>query len=524
MVRVRHQKRIIVVGAGIAGLTAAAYLAKAGHAVMLFEQSEEIGGALATIRKDGYQWDLGPRMLEAFGPNELGGHILKELEVQEQIALEPADRSLVFPDFDVRKPSSPDEADWLRKRLVTLFPAECEGLAHYFRYHEYALRWHSSRMVRERRRVFSRRSGTPAMRRVSRKIRVQDHWSAQRLLDSFLVDPRLKSVFACPLMYRGIQPSELPALFLPLLNAETSFDARLFGTSHARRRPSYHFLSGGGCSLTDAIAEVVRDNGGRIYTGARVERILVDEDHIRGVQLEGGHIESADVVIATGGAQETFFELVGRGYLPLGFAYRIETLQCTGSVFMVHLGVDFDPLPYQPDPLTYYCMTYDIEGAVNACRTGTFHEGHDGFAVFIPTLFTSKFAPNGHHALSILTFAPNVLEGDDWQKRGRELARALISLAESVFPGLREHIMTRVIVTPDDLQARTGQHRHAAWGMAPMLGQAGLGYDTPIAGLWFVGSQSHSGGGILQVMSGARQAAHMILARSLGRFGRRWLR
>ena len=524
MTRARQQQKIIVVGGGVAGLTAAAYLAKAGHPVMLLERSEEVGGGLTPLRKDGYQWDLGPRMVEAFAPGEPGGRILKELGIQRHVALEPADRGVVFPDFDLRKPSSLSEADWLRRRLATLFPFEREGLEGYFRYHEQAWRWHTRRVTRELRGAFSHSPVVSGRRRPPKEIRTREHWSAQRLLDHFLVDPRLKAAFACPLMYRGVLASELPAFYLPLLNAETRFDARLLGASRVRWRPSYHFLRDGGSSLTNAIAEVVREHGGRIYTGARVERILVDEDRVRGVQLEGGHVESARVVIATGGARETFFELVGRGYLPLGFGYRIDTLQVTSSAFAVHLGVDFDPSPYQSDPLVYYCMTYDVEGAVHGCRSGAFHEGRDGFAVFIPSLFAQGLAPGGHHVLSLVTFAPNTLEGEGWQKRGRELARTLVSLAESVFPGLREHIVTRVITTPDDLQERTGQRCHAVWGIAPVLGQEGLGYETPIAGLWFVGSQSRSGGGILQVMIGARQAVRMILARSSGRFGRRWLR
>jgi len=65
--------RAVVVGSGMAGLTAAAYLARDGCDVDLFEQSDHIGGVTATLRLEEFAWDLGPLMLEGFGPGEPAG-------------------------------------------------------------------------------------------------------------------------------------------------------------------------------------------------------------------------------------------------------------------------------------------------------------------------------------------------------------------------------------------------------------------------------------------------------------------
>lgn len=58
----------IVIGSGMSGLTAAAYLAQAGHQVTVYEQFPTIGGVTATLRESGYGWDLGPLLLDNFGP------------------------------------------------------------------------------------------------------------------------------------------------------------------------------------------------------------------------------------------------------------------------------------------------------------------------------------------------------------------------------------------------------------------------------------------------------------------------
>ncbi len=60
--------KTIVIGSGMAGLTAAAYLAKAGHAVTVFEQFPTPGGVTATVEQDGYRWDLGPFVAGRFRP------------------------------------------------------------------------------------------------------------------------------------------------------------------------------------------------------------------------------------------------------------------------------------------------------------------------------------------------------------------------------------------------------------------------------------------------------------------------
>ena len=60
--------RVVIIGSGMAGLCAGAYLARAGCSVEVFEQADHVGGVTATIRKDGFSWDLGPMALEGFGP------------------------------------------------------------------------------------------------------------------------------------------------------------------------------------------------------------------------------------------------------------------------------------------------------------------------------------------------------------------------------------------------------------------------------------------------------------------------
>jgi phytoene dehydrogenase-like protein len=90
------------------------------------------------------------------------------------------------------------------------------------------------------------------------------------------------------------------------------------------------------------------------------------------------------------------------------------------------------------------------------------------------------------------------------------MADKLLAEAERVVPGLRDRAQLRVILTPDDFRVRTHQEHHSFGGCAPVMGKEGAPHRTPIQGLWFIGSQSESRGGVAGVMAGARKAIQMV--------------
>ena len=97
-------KKVIIIGSGMAGLTAGAYLSREGFDVTIYEQFESIGGVTATIHEKGYSWDIGPLLLEGFAPHEKLGKILKELGIDDQIKVIKEDRGIWFPDFKIWHP------------------------------------------------------------------------------------------------------------------------------------------------------------------------------------------------------------------------------------------------------------------------------------------------------------------------------------------------------------------------------------------------------------------------------------
>ncbi|MBN1532417.1 MAG: NAD(P)/FAD-dependent oxidoreductase [Spirochaetes bacterium] len=504
---------IAVIGSGVAGLTAAAYLQENGHSVTVFEQYPELGGVTATLKQDGFSWDLGPMLLEGFGRGEPAGLILEELGIQEKLQLQREERGLVFPDFSIWPQREYRGPYWRRDYLKRVFPSDSGGLDRYYRFYDrmmdlMALHWRSEQTGGLRSFLLRARTW-----RAFQKVREMSEWSAAQLMDHFFQGPELKALYTSILADFVVRPSQFSALAVPAINVETPFDKRMpLQVSKAGPRPSYHYVRGGCEKLVALLADKIRSCGGAIYTNTPVNRIAVQDGRVKGIIHNDHEFKRADTVVASGGVREVMFDLVGKEHLPAEFISRVNDVPLMESVHMIHLGVEYDIGRYQPGGLCYYYQTYDIEDAVNRCQQGIYHEGRDGFLVYVPSLHSPEMAPEGLHAVTVYTIAPNHLDKGDWASRGEELSDTLLREVEKYLPGLRKRVKTTVIMTPDEFKKRTHLKHHAFGGRAPVMGKSGGPHRTPIDGLWFIGSQSEKiGGGVSGTMAASRRVVQMIL-------------
>jgi phytoene dehydrogenase-like protein len=505
--------KAVIIGSGISGLVSAAYLVQAGHQATIYEQFPTIGGVTATLREGGYGWDLGPLLLEKFGPGEEAHNVLVELGVSSQVQVVREDRGVSFPDYALWKPEIYEGPYWRRERLKDLFPEESEALDGYYQFYDRMM----DLMALVRRSEDAGGLAALALKLrlwwAFQKVKNMADWSAKQVMDHYFRRPEIKALFTAILADFVVLPSEFPGLGVPTTHGEAAFDKRIpLQVSRAGPRPGYWYVIGGVGRVIEALAGKIKASGGAIHTNAPVDRILVEDGHVTGVRLASGQVEPADLVLASGGAREVFYNLVGEEHLTSAYLDGIEALTPMESVLMVHLGVDMDPGKYQPAALGYYYGTYDIEGGVQKCRDGDYHEGRDGFLIYVPSMHSLGLAPEGHHAVTVYTIAPNVLKEGTWEDRREELAEKLVVEAERFIPGLREHTQVAITLTPDDFQERTHLQHHAFGGIAPVMGVSNPAHRTPVQGLWFIGAQSESGGGVAGVMVGARRVAQETMA------------
>jgi len=504
--------KVIIIGSGMAGLTAGAYLSKAGHNVTLFEQFPTPGGVTATATQDGYGWDIGPLLLEGFAPGDKGRLILDELGVSEQVPSVHEDRGLSMPEFTLWKPDEYQGPYWRRERLKQLFPEESNALDSYYRFYDKMIQIMSLGRRAETARGLAALWLKLQIWFTFQQVKDKVDWNGGQLMDFYFRSPVLKTFFLGIVADFVTAPSEFPALGVPSIHLETAFDKRIPtfpGTQSAQT--AYSYIIGGCQSMVSAVMGVILKNNGKVITNSTVQHIVIENGRATGVELAGGHIESADLVVASGGMKELFFDLVGRESIPAELVSQIENNRLMESVLMVQLGIDFDPTPYQPAALCYYYKTNDLEGSVQRLRTGIYHEGKEGFLIYVPSLHSPSLAPAGKHAVTIYTIAPDKLAEGTWSAQKETLADLLVAEAEAHIPGLRQHTTTRLILTPEEFRQRTAQKHHSFGGIPPIIGNKPPAHKTPIENLWFIGAQSESAGGVLNVMTGAQKVAKRII-------------
>jgi phytoene dehydrogenase-like protein len=378
--------KVIIIGSGMSGLTAGATLAKAGHEVTIHEQFEAPGGMTATVIQDGFGWDIGPLLLEGFAPGDKCRLILEELGVSERVQAMHEDRGLSMPEFALWKPAEYEGPYWRKERLKQLFAAEAEALDRYYQFYDQMLKLMGIARQSESARGIAGLWLKIRLWLAFQPVKDRVKWSGQQLMDHYFKSPALKTVFLGIVADFVTAPSEFPGLGVPSIHLETAFDKRIPTYPNTRRaQTAYTYISGGCQTLVDAVMGVVIENGGKVLTNSTVSRIVIENGKACGVELADGHIEPADVVLASGGMKEVFFDLVGCEHLPDELAKQIESNRMMESVLMVQLGIDFDPTPYQPAALCYYYMTEDLEGSVKRLRTGDYHEGKEGFLIYVPS-------------------------------------------------------------------------------------------------------------------------------------------
>ncbi len=505
-------KKAIIIGSGIAGLSLAACLQKYGYQTEVFEQHSRPGGVTATLSSNGFKWDLGPMMLEGIAPAEPAGKALKEVFPDFDLKLVRGDRSLFFKDFSIQ-PGDDFNRNWRKKRLSSIFPEERKSIRKFLGMMDTVNDLVTLEKNIPFKNGFIKLLFKAGMSVKYLAVRKYSRMNSCEIVDLFFKNDKLKAYFMMILADMTVLPDEYPALALAFSNQENAYNRKIrqrkvfcFGPGHI----TYRYVEGGNGVLINNIIERLVKNGGRVHTSAPVRKIHIQDNCACGVETSDGVFHESDIVAVSGPAENCFFNMIGREYLDKSWIDKVENLPLMESVFMIHLGIDFNPAEYQPMPLAYYYNTYDVEAGVKRTRQGVPQQGDDGFLIYIPSFHSPDMAPEGKYAVTVYTIAPYRIDGG-WESHRARLEEKLLNHAERIIPGLQQSILEKVVITPEDYGKMVHQVSHHSFGGArPDIITAGIPHKTPFRNLWFIGSQSECGPGVWTQILAAKKISEMI--------------
>jgi phytoene desaturase len=497
--------RVVVIGAGMGGLAAAARLATVGHRVVVCEQAEQVGGKLARFSRDGFTFDTGPSLLTL--PAVYRDLFIKTGKpIEDSIELVEVD-----PAFRYRFPGSDDGgATWLdvpnasqaRLRAAldeTLGPGAGDDWGRFLE-RAHAI-WQATRGPFLESPLGGARDLLGLARRTG-DLRTVAPWQSLRSLGRrYLRDPRLRMLLDRYATYTGSDPRRAPAAL-----AVVPYVEQTFGAWHVR---------GGLHRLADAVHERALLRGVQVRTGADVTRLLVDGGRAAGVELATGERLPADVVVSDADAAQLYEDLLpptaDGGRTPRR-RLRRATPSLAGFVLLLAVRGRTPGLAHHT---VLFPRDYDAE------FDAVF--GRSARPVADPTVYVCApedpdMRPEGHEAWFVLVNAPRhgTCQGAvDWNAPGVAGAyadRVLQVLAERGLD-VRGRLLWREVRTPADLEVATRSPGGAIYGTSSNGARSAFlrpANRSPVAGLFLVGGSAHPGGGLPLVGLSAAIVANLV--------------
>lgn len=511
----------IVIGAGSAGLTCALHLAQAGLDVLLVEKNDWIGGYAHGFARNGFYWDHGGHIFLAYRLGAQARSVFQRLNLDQRLEMVPDmhDYRCIFPDESLALPADMSVAADLFSRR---FPEERDGIARVLLTMEQLIddvdRFVPAFRVAER--PGDRRLLDPVMEQFQRPrlgasisrlpgagllpgstlLKYQSR-TLKQLLDEHLRHPRLKAYFSMLSAGIGIGPGALSAVI-----------AGVFFI-HALRMM---WLPRGGFSkLSEALADMVQEHGGRLETGVEVTRITTENGRASGIETADGRRFQADFVVSAADARRTLLQMVDASYIPSELRERLPRMALTPSIFQVHLGVDMDLAAYRQDlkRLNFIYPGDDIDLAMSNFSNGNVMEA--AYFLYVATFHQPEMAPPGHHSLKLEAYTTLNAKGIDWERDKERIADIFIRRSERLIPNLGQHVVTRALRTPIDLQRDTGNSEgaFAGWAFTPdLLSRRRPQQRTSLPGLYLAGHWTTPAAGVPWVMLSGYNTAGMVLA------------
>jgi len=477
--------RVVVVGAGAGGLSAAMRLASHGHQVTLCEAAEHLGGKVARYERDGYVFDTGPSLLtlpavyrELF--NSTGGSF------DESVDLQPLDIAFGYHWADGSTASVPGvDPGRIASSLGEALGGRAESDWR-------ALIERAGRIWQITRRPFleSPLEGPATLLRLARdpaQVRTVAPWSSLRKLGrSYLQDPRLVTLLDRYATYTGSDPRAAPAALATVPYVEQAFGA-------------WH-LGGGISTLADALARRCRAVGVDIRTQTDVRSITTDGSGVRSVTVASGETIETDIVVANADASHLYRDLIDD---PRARSSRRRLTRATPSLsgFVILLAVNGRTEGIRHHNV-WFPSNYDAEFDDIFAR--------DARPVRDPTIYACvpddplMRPDDDHESWFLLINAPRHGRGPgciDWDRPGLATEYADHVLATLAHRGvdLRGRVQWREVRTPLDLQRATRAPGGSIYGSSSNGARAAFlrpANISPIPGLYLVGGSAHPGGGL----------------------------
>ncbi|MGX7329578.1 phytoene desaturase family protein [Enterococcus bulliens] len=490
-------EKIIVVGAGVAGLSAAVRLQNLGYAVHLYEKDVKPGGKMNQIEKDGFRFDVGPTIV-------MMPEIYREVfeicgkDPDDYIPMEKVDPmlELFFANDDPLLFSS--DLTTLTKTLEDISEEDAQGyfafLADIYKRYLIAKEHFIMKSFRGPLDFYNPKS-------LWAGVRLRTFSDAYSSISKFVKDDRLRKSLAFQTLYIGVSPYQGPSLYTIIPMIELFYGV--------------HFMKGGMYTLAKSLDRLFKELGGTAHYGTPVDEIVIEQKSAKGIRI-GQEMIAADAVVCGADFPYAMKHLIPdekkRGKYT---NKKIDKMEYSCSCFLMYLGLDKH---YPGETLHSIYFAEDFERNVSDLFEDGVLPEDPSFYLYRPTLLDKDLAPEGKEGLYVLIPVPEVSKYNDWSDQAIQTYRnKIVELIQTKtqFTDLNDHIVFEEYYTPDKFKQQFNAYNGATFGLKPILSQSN--YYRPhnkfdyAENLYFCGSSTHPGAGVPIVMQSAKLAVEELV-------------
>lgn len=492
-------KRIIVIGSGFGGLSAAIRLASRGHEVSIFEKRDQLGGRAYVYRQDGFTFDGGPTVITA---PYLFDDLWEAAGAQRDqyfklVSLDPFYRIY---DYQKRYLDYNGDHEFILGQIEKFNPVDKAGY---------------SQFINNTMEIFEKGMAlidkpflnfSDMIKVAPDLIRLQSYRSVYGYVSKYISDDFLRRCFSFHPLLIGGNPLDAASLYVLI--------------HYLERNWGVHYALGGTGSIIEAMGTLFKELGGKIHLNAEVNKILISGKTAKGVLLNTGEKHFANTIISNADVATTYLNLIDPEHRKINSNQRIKALKYSMSLFVIYFGTN---RRYIDTNLRHHniILSKRYKGLLRDIFAAQGLPEDFSLYLHMPTITDSSLAPEGHEAFYVLSPVPNLRADIDWSEMAIPYRNAIMNfLEENYLPDLEKHLVTEHYIDPIHFQNTLNSYLGAGFSVQPTLLQSAWfrphNKSEDIGELYFAGAGTHPGAGVPGVLASGKIVDELIGGPPLG--------
>ena len=485
----------VVIGAGLGGLSAAMRLGSKGYSVTVIDRLDRVGGRGSSVTKNGFRFDLGPTILTV---PQVFEKLWKDCgkDFAEDVELVPLDPfyEIRWQDgsrFQVR--SSEEE---MLAEVTRNFPKDLKG---YCKFLEDC----------EKRYVFGfeglgRRPMNKIwdlLKEIPGFIRLRADRSVYAHVSTRVKDPKLRMALSFHPLFIGGDPRNVTSMYILVSHLEKAFGV--------------HYVKGGVQALADAMANVVKEQGGQVLLNSNVENITLSKQKADGVMLENGLKLNADIVVSNADPGWTYNKLLPN-QKKRWTEKKLKKSRWSMGLFVWYFGTKNTKKKWQDVGHHTIMNGPRYRGLLADIFDRQFLADDMSIYLHRPSVTDPSVAPKGDDCFYALSPVPNLKTSNpiDWSKELEGYKNKMRMVLEETIPGFSDAIIEEHILTPKDFEERYLSPYGSGFSLEPRIFQSAWfrphNVSEDIENLYLVGAGTHPGAGIPSVVTSSEVLSQLV--------------